>query len=179
MGLLDRLRVAAEGDMKQRSNAVSPSPSPTRSGGGGGMAAVVSSAVENELLSLLRGAAEDGVNHRQEAADALAECQSTVDESVREALSALVGPLASAVPDKAALLKAVLRCAESIMRGATRATEELQNSDQNSTRTQLKVQTKKFEVKLMQARKASKVSLDNKAKQLEHEVGEKFKIKVC
>lgn len=141
------------------------------------------------IIDALRGAVQERddalYNPRTEAAAALSECQSTLDEQVREALSALLEPLVDAASSGARgealrdeVQDSLLECNARIMRRVTACTEELQEADTSSTKIQLKLLAKKNEDRLVQARKANSVQLANKQQQLEHEYKQDFKQKV-
>jgi hypothetical protein len=135
------------------------------------------------IIDALRGAVKEReeaqFNPRTEAAAALAECQSSLDEHIREALSAMVEPLttASGAKDEAArnsIQRAALECSQRIMRGVTACTEDLQEADTESTKIQLRLQGKRHEERLNQTRRANTVQLANKQQQLEHQYKQEF-----
>lgn len=101
-----------------------------------GAATAPAAADASGIIDALRGAVQERddahFNPREEAKLALAECQSSLDEAVRDALSAMHEPLAAAVGEGAMgaaarndLQRALLACSQRIMRSVTTCTEEV------------------------------------------------------
>jgi hypothetical protein len=116
---------------------------------------------------------------RGDSSAALTECQTTVDEAVREALSSLFEPLVVELREPEEDTQArVLEAAEHSAKAVGHASKEMQQADWLISRGMLKTQARGYNAKLELMRRASATRIKHKAAEMQASFQTKLKAQV-